>query len=121
MVADVMPHSAAYVNWRAISIRCWLSRLALLVDCGACKRGYETKAALSQLSAELRSLPVCYREGDRALILASDGVWDRLPEADCSAIVESTLGTPSDQARPADYPGVTVVPWICIMHVHDML
>lgn len=55
---------------------------------------------------------MCYREGDRALILASDGVWDRLPEADCVAIVESTLGTPSDQARPADCSGVTVAPWI---------
>ena len=53
---------------------------------------------------------MCCREGDRALILASDGIWDRLPEADCVAVVESTLGTPSDQASRTDDHGVNVVP-----------
>jgi Protein phosphatase 2C len=84
--------------------------VAVQAECDAAyPRKCGSKLAPSQ-SAALRSLPVCYREGDRALILASDGVWDRLPEADCVAVVESTLGTPSDQARGTNDHVVTVVP-----------
>lgn len=56
--------------------------------------------ASSSHHAQLHSLrpPVCCRDHDRAIILASDGVWDWLPAADCVAIVEEVLGAPGDQA-----------------------